>query len=209
MENLNRVNHWEHIYKTKALNEVSWYQPKPETSLSFFTELQVSPEAKILDVGGGDSFLVDYLLDLGYLDLTVLDISATAIERAKSRLGERAKQVKWIVSDILDFVPQEQYDVWHDRAAFHFLTEDKEVEHYVETTAQGIADNGVLILGTFSENGPKKCSGIPIQQYSESSMIDALQTAFSPIRCISVEHPTPFNTVQQFTFCSFRRKSIG
>ncbi len=163
MENLNRLNHWEHIYQTKALNEVSWYQPKPETSLSFFTELQVSPEAKILDVGGGDSFLVDYLLDLGYLDLTVLDISATAIERAKSRLGERAKQVKWIVSDILDFVPQVRYDVWHDRAAFHFLTEEKEVERYVETAAQGIADNGVLILGTFSENGPKKCSGILIQ----------------------------------------------
>src|SRR5690554_3952092 len=117
MENFDRKKHWENIYQTKELNEVSWFQPTPETSLQFFEQFDIPKTAKIIDVGGGDSFLVDHLLDLGYEDITVLDISSVAIERAKNRLGERAKKVTWITSDIVNFVPKEKYDFWHDRAA--------------------------------------------------------------------------------------------
>lgn len=122
MEPFNRKKHWENIYQTKELNEVSWFQPTPETSLSFFKEFKVPLNAKIIDIGGGDSFLVDHLLELGYTDITVLDISSAAIERAKKRLGDKAQRVEWMVADAATFQPTEQYDFWHDRAAFHFLT---------------------------------------------------------------------------------------
>lgn len=205
MENIDRKNHWETIYQTKQLNEVSWFQPTPETSLSFFKTLNIPTAAKIIDIGGGDSFLVDHLLDLGFEDITVLDISKTALERAKNRLGNRANKVKWVVADAATFKPTEQYDFWHDRAAFHFLTNDDEVANYVKTVSQAIAPNGYLIIGTFSEQGPKKCSGIDIKQYSENSLSQLFYTGFKKLNCFTVEHQTPFNTVQQFVFCSFKK----
>lgn len=133
MENFDRKKHWENIYQTKQLNEVSWFEPTPQTSLNFLKEFNVAKTAKIIDIGGGDSFLVDSLLDMGYLDITVLDISSAALERAKKRIGEKANLVKWIVADVAKFEPTEQYDFWHDRAAFHFLTQDKEIETYLKT----------------------------------------------------------------------------
>jgi len=205
MENFDRKKHWENIYQTKQLNEVSWFQPTPETSLEFFREFKVPTTAKVIDVGGGDSFLVDHLLELGYKDVTVLDISAAAIERAKKRLGERAKQVKWIEADAAKFEPTEQYDFWHDRAAFHFLTDEKEVSHYIETAQRGLKPSGVMVMGTFSELGPKKCSGIEIKQYSENTMTERLKSFFEKIRCITIDHKTPFDTMQNFVFCSFRK----
>jgi len=205
MENFDRKKHWENIYQTKELNEVSWFQPTPETSLQFFEQFDIPKTAKIIDVGGGDSFLVDHLLDLGYEDITVLDISSVAIERAKNRLGERAKKVTWITSDIVNFVPKEKYDFWHDRAAFHFLTDEKEISNYIETAHRHIHTNGILVLGTFSEQGPKKCSGIAIKQYSETTMTARLKVGFEKVSCETVDHTTPFDTVQNFVFCSFRR----
>ncbi|MBK8347033.1 MAG: methyltransferase domain-containing protein [Saprospiraceae bacterium] len=209
MENFDRKKHWENIYQTKELKEVSWFQPTPETSLDFFKQLNVPTTAKIIDIGGGDSFLVDHLLDLGYQDISVLDISAAAINKAKQRLGDDAKKVKWIVADAATFKPAEKYDFWHDRAAFHFLTDEQEISNYLETAQENINPTGVLVIGTFSEQGPKKCSGIDIKQYSETTMTERLKKFFEKIKCITVDHNTPFDTIQNFVFCSFRKLQTG
>ncbi len=201
-----RKKHWENIYQTKELNKVSWFQPTPETSLDLIKKTEILKTSKIIDVGGGDSFLVDNLLDLGYQDITVLDISDSAIDRAKKRLGERAKLVKWIVTDITDFNPSEKYDCWHDRAAFHFLTDEKEITQYVKTVSECINKDGNLIIGTFSDKGPEKCSGIPIKQYTENSLEIQLSDTFQKIRCKTIDHLTPFDTIQNFIFCRFKKK---
>lgn len=208
MEHLDRKKHWENIYQTKDLKDVSWYQPTPTTSLDFLKQFNIPTTAKIIDIGGGDSFLVDHLLELGYTDLTVLDISAAALDRAKQRLGDRATKVKWIVADAANFKPTEQYDFWHDRAAFHFLTQEQEITNYIDTIQKSIKPTGVLVIGTFSEQGPKKCSGIEIKQYSETTMTDRLKKFFEKVKCITVDHKTPFDTIQNFIFCSFRRLQI-
>jgi ubiquinone/menaquinone biosynthesis C-methylase UbiE len=205
MENSDRKKHWENIYQTNHLKDVSWYQPTPTTSLDFLKQFNISTTAKIIDIGGGDSFLVDHLLDLGYTDLTVLDISATSLDRAKQRLGDRATKVKWIVADAATFKPTEQYDFWHDRAAFHFLTQDQEITNYIDTIQKSIKPTGILVIGTFSEQGPKKCSGIEIKQYSETTMTDRLKKFFEKVKCITVDHQTPFDTIQNFIFCSFKK----
>ncbi|MFN5346855.1 MAG: class I SAM-dependent methyltransferase, partial [Bacteroidota bacterium] len=189
------------------LKDVSWFQPNPETSLDFFKQFNVPLNATIIDVGGGDSFLVDHLLELGYTDITVLDISESAIERAKGRLGEKANQVKWIIEDAAKFRPMEMYYFWHDRAAFHFLTDENEISNYLETAQQFINPNGVLVIGTFSEKGPTKCSGIEIKQYSENSMTERLKKYFDKVKCITVDHKTPFETIQNFVFCSFKKNT--
>lgn len=144
-------------------------------------------------------------MDLGYLDITVLDISAAAIERVKLRLGVKAEKVKWIVADAAHFIPNEKYDFWHDRAAFHFLTDEKDVKNYIETAHQNINRSGVMVVGTFSEQGPKKCSGIDIQQYSVSSLTGVFSRFFKKLDCITIDHQTPFDTIQNFVFCSFNR----
>ncbi|MCR5862581.1 class I SAM-dependent methyltransferase [Flavobacterium sp. J372] len=204
-EKASTKEHWENIYTTKSLESVSWYQPVPETSLEMITKYAASKDAAIIDMGGGDSFLSDHLLNLGYTDITVLDISEAAIARAKERLGEKADKVKWIVSDAANFLPERKYDIWHDRAAFHFLTAGGDISNYTRSALSGIAPDGMLILGTFSENGPKKCSGIDIRQYSEKSMKAMFQDGFEPIECFASDHRTPFDTVQNFTFCVFRK----
>lgn len=198
--------HWENIYGSKPLEDVSWFQPTPVTSLDFIEGLGMGPNASIIDIGGGDSYLVDYLLDSGYTNLTVLDISKAAIDRAKERLGHLAGKVQWIESDINDFEPTIEYDVWHDRAAFHFLTEGHNIKRYVNMVGRGLRPFGSLIIGTFSENGPAKCSGIAITQYSQESMTSLFTDKFVKIQCTNVDHSTPFGTTQNFTFCSFKRR---
>lgn len=205
MNNFDRKKHWENIYTTKELKDVSWYQPTPSTSLDFLNQFNIGTTAKIIDVGGGDSFLVDNLLDMGYQDITVLDISGASLERAKKRLGNKASKVKWVVADAATFKPTEQYDFWHDRAAFHFLTQDQEINNYIETIRHHLKPTGILIIGTFSEQGPKKCSGIEIKQYSEITMTERLQKFFQKVKCITVDHKTPFDTIQNFIFCSFKK----
>lgn len=205
MENFNRKEHWETIYDTKAPNEVSWYQPIPKTSLDFIQRYAQKDDA-IIDIGGGDGFLVDHLLDLGYNNITVLDISEKAIERAKARLGDKASTVKWIVSDITEFEPNEQYTIWHDRAVFHFLTDSKDIERYQQTVTASIAPKGKKLIGTFSESGPKKCSGIEIKQYSENLLKETFMQDFEPLECFFENHTTPFDTIQNFVFCSFEKK---
>ena len=209
MENFDRKMHWENIYQMKELKAVSWFEPTPTASLNFFKQFNVATTSKVIDIGGGDSFLVDYLLDLGYQDISVLDISAAAIERAKQRLGEQANKVKWIVDDAATFKPTEKYDFWHDRAAFHFLTDEQDISSYLETAQQNINPTGILVIGTFSEQGPKKCSGIDIKQYSETTMTDRLKKLFEKIKCITIDHKTPFDTIQNFVFCSFRKLQVA
>lgn len=205
MNNFERKKHWENIYQAKNFTEVSWYQEKPATSLSFLNEFKVEKTANIIDIGGGDSYFVDHLLDLAYENITVLDISEVALEKAQRRLGQKANKVKWIVADIATFEPTEQYDFWHDRAVFHFLTKENEISDYINATQKGLKSTGVLILGTFSEQGPTKCSGIEIKQYSETSMTERLKAFFDKIKCITVDHITPFSTIQNFIFCSFKK----
>ena len=197
-------NHWETVYETKNPDQVSWTQTKPTTSLDFIHSFGLAKSAKIIDIGGGDSKLVDYLLDEGFEHITVLDISSKALEKAQKRLGDKAKKVNWIVSDITTFEPTTTFDVWHDRAAFHFLTTITQVEKYMTTARNAV--NGYLTIGTFSENGPTKCSGLEIKQYSEANLIATLQEGFDKIRCITEDHTTPFDTKQNFVFCSFKRQ---
>lgn len=198
--------HWERIHRTKGLKEFSWYQAVPEVSLALLEEYDVPASARIIDVGGGDSLLVDHLLDRGFTDITVLDISGTALGKARTRLGDRAPQVHWVESEATRFSTEQPFDVWHDRAVFHFLTDDRDVERYFERVAKHLRSGGLLILGTFSENGPEKCSGIPVKRYNETGMVARLQRICSRIKCLTVDHVTPFNTVQNFLFCAFRKK---
>lgn len=203
---IKRKDHWEKVYQTKQLTEVSWYQPTPKISLDFIKEANLPKDAAIIDVGGGDSFLVDNLLNLGYTDISVLDISEASLDRAKLRLGEKASLVKWIVSDIIEWIPAHKYDFWHDRATFHFLSDEEQVRKYVAIVGDSLKRNGDLVIGTFSENGPKKCSGLEIKQYSEKNMTKTFETSFDQVKCRIEDHPTPFDTVQNFLFCSFKRK---
>jgi 2-polyprenyl-3-methyl-5-hydroxy-6-metoxy-1,4-benzoquinol methylase len=206
METFDRKNHWENIYETKELSTVSWYQPTPHTSLKLVEEAKLPKNAKIIDIGGGDSLLADHLLDLGYSDITVLDISHKAIERAKARLSHKAATVKWIVADASDFESSEKYDFWHDRAAFHFLTKEAEIRNYVENLNQKLSNIGVVAIGTFSENGPKKCSGIEIQQYSETTMKATFAEYFEQQKCFTIDHQTPSGNIQNFVFCTFIKR---
>lgn len=200
-----KKSHWENIYQTRKLTEVSWYQPKPEVSLDYIAELNLNKNARIIDVGGGDSFLVDFLLAEGYTDITVLDISEKALERAKERLGDQAKKVTWIVADVSHFSLNNTYDLWHDRAAFHFLTGEDQIKNYLRTLEKSVAIKGTVILGAFSKKGPEKCSGLPIKQYAVEDMKNLFSSRFNRIACENLDHTTPSGAVQNFTFCRFQK----
>lgn len=200
-----KKQYWENVFATKHETEVSWYQQKPETSINFFVKNNISKNAKIIDSGGGDSCLIDNLLEMGYANLFLLDISENAIERIKNRLGAKAEKVTFIVSDIIDFQPETTFDVWHDRASFHFLTTEDEIATYKELVYNSIAPNGFLFLGTFSENGPLKCSGLEITQYSETKFETIFGSDFEKINSFDENHKTPFNTTQNFIFCEFKK----
>jgi len=196
--------HWEKIYQTKQPNEVSWTEEKPSASLDLIHSFNPSKSAKIIDIGGGDSKLVDYLLAEGYSDLSVLDISEAAIDRAKKRLGKKAKQITWIVQDVLDFKPKEQYAIWHDRAAFHFQTEEKTINSYLNLVSNAVSGN--VIVGTFSTDGPAKCSGLDVKQYDETGMKSQFESrAFKNILCKRENHLTPMGAIQNFVFCLFKK----
>jgi ubiquinone/menaquinone biosynthesis C-methylase UbiE len=198
-------NHWEKIYETKEESDFSWFQPYPKTSIEFINLFGLPKDAKIIDIGGGDSHLVDALLEMGYSNIYVLDISSKAIDRAITRLGSKAKTVEWIVSDVTEFEPTTEFDFWHDRAAFHFLTSEVQIMQYLSIVRKAIKQDGHLVLGTFSESGPTKCSGLEVRQYTETSMSTLFEKDFKRIKCIEENHATPFNTLQNFVFCSFQK----
>ncbi|WP_313113763.1 class I SAM-dependent methyltransferase [Aequorivita sediminis] len=201
---MNKKNHWETVYETKTPEQVSWTQEVPKTSLDFIQSLELKKTTKIIDVGGGDSNLVDHLLNAGFENITVLDISEKALKKAKKRLGKKAEKVTWIISDITEFEPETTYDLWHDRAAFHFLTNAEHIEKYKQTINNSV--NGYLIIATFSQNGPLKCSGLEITQYSEEELSSEFSKNFEKISCLNEDHKTPFDTLQNFTFCSFKKR---
>ena len=171
--------YWDKIYSTKQANQVSQTQQVPKTSLAFIHSFGLPKTANIIDVGGGDSKLVDYLLDEGFENITVLDISAKALEQAKVRLGDKGKIVNWVISDITEFNPSTTFDLWHDRATFHFLTTGEQVTKYMETARKSV--NGYLTIGTFSKNGPEKCSGLNIKHYSEGTLTAELEDGFDKL----------------------------
>lgn len=201
-----RKEHWENVFSTKQETEVSWYEESPKTSLDFIHKLNIDKDAKIIDIGGGDSYLIDALLELGYTNLYLLDISSKAIERIKNRLGVKAAKVTFIVSDILEFKPDTEFDFWHDRASFHFLIDREEISKYAALASSAIAKDGTLVIGTFSDNGPKKCSGLDIMQYNSESLRLVFERVFELTGCFTEDHQTPFNTFQNFLFCIFKRK---
>ena len=197
----NAKSHWEDIYQKKKPNEVSWTQEIPQTSIDFFKSFKLSKDSSIIDIGGGESKLVDYLLRQGYNNITVLDISKKAIEKAKKRIGENSDKVKWIVCDINEFIPENSFDFWHDRAVFHFLTSKKNISNYAKMVSD-YATN--FVVGTFSTDGPTKCSGLDICQYDEMSITKTFETSFfKKVESKRVDHKTPFGTIQNFIFCSF------
>lgn len=207
MELSHSKQHWENVYNTKQLSEVSWYQPVPQASIELLLQGNVKKNGHIIDVGCGDSFFIDYLVQQEYKNIYALDISVTALERMKARLEEKASQVHFIANSVLEFKPEVQYDFWHDRAAFHFLTNEKDIQAYVDLVTHSIVNGGTLAIGTFSLSGPTKCSGLNVRQYSTQSLSTPFSQSFIPVNCYPVEHKTPFGTVQNFTFCLFRKKN--
>lgn len=198
-----RGRHWEGVYREKALETLGWYQPVPTVSLELISQLDLPQDVPLIDVGGGDSYLVDHLLTRGFTDVTVLDISATSLKRAQVRLGSRADRVHWVASDILDFEPQRPYALWHDRAAFHFLTDPAQARAYLDRARRGIRPGGHFIVGTFSENGPATCSGLPVRQYSLAALQEVLAPGFELLRGFNTPHITPSGGVQDYTFGVF------
>lgn len=195
--------HWEKVYENKTPDQMSWTQDEYTSSLQLIQSINADKNSKIIDVGGGDGNFVKRLLELGYQDITVLNISKTGIENAKKNLGEDASKIKWIVSDIKQFQPTETYDIWHDRATFHFLTTEKDIQIYINLLKNNLKGN--LIIGTFSTNGPLKCSGLDITQYSENSMQHLLKNDFEKVECFTEDHTTPFDSTQNFLFCNFKK----
>jgi ubiquinone/menaquinone biosynthesis C-methylase UbiE len=200
-------NYWDDIYRENSEKEVSWFQAIPQKSLELISELGLLPDDRIIDVGGGDSHLVDHLLSKGFTNISVLDISAAALDKAKARLAERSKFVKFIASDITKFKPQETYMLWHDRATFHFLTKLEDVDMYLEIANRAIAPGGYLIVSTFSKTGPDKCSGLLISRYSDGDLKMLFKKYFTNIRCFEDKHKTPWGSSQNFVYCGFKKKS--
>lgn len=199
--------HWEKIFSTKISDTLTWYQNQPKALIECLHSLEFPKDVSIIDIGGGDSLVPDTLLELGYCDITVLDISSKAIQRSKERLGLDGKGIVWLEKDILLFQPLQKYDFWYDRAVFHFLTDRSEIRKYVEICNHSVGKDGYLLLGTFSKNGPKKCSGLEITQYSEIKMMETFRKYFDRVKCFEEEHITPTGATQSFQFCLFRKKA--
>jgi ubiquinone/menaquinone biosynthesis C-methylase UbiE len=206
---MNRKEHWENVYATKDVEQVSWYQEHLENSLQMIVGTGVDKTAAIIDVGGGASTLVDDLLKEGFADVAVLDISTQAIEKTKERLDKQAEKVEWITADITKAVlPENYYDVWHDRAVFHFLTEREDRQKYVELVMKSVKVGGHIIVASFGENGPNKCSGLDVVRYNPDSMHSEFGNDFELVKSLTETHQTPFNTTQEFIYC-YCRKSKG
>ena len=199
----NRKDHWEQVYSQKKSTEVSWYQQHPERSLELIKATGADMSAHIIDIGGGASTLVDYMLDAGYQNLAVLDISHGAIEQARSRLGNRANEVIWIEQDITQFSSDKPFEVWHDRAVFHFLTDVNDRSSYVHTMSSLLKPGSHAIIATFDLNGPEKCSGLDIVRYSPETISAVLGDSFQLVDTSTEEHVTPNGSLQSFVYCQF------
>ncbi|MDR4508375.1 MAG: class I SAM-dependent methyltransferase [Candidatus Brocadiaceae bacterium] len=201
----NRKKHWESIYAQKKPLEVSWYQAEPAVSLEFIASAERDHAAKIIDVGGGASVLVDKLLDKGYRNVTVLDISSKALCHAQERLGKQAENIRWIEADVTEFETSVKYDLWHDRAVFHFLTDAEDRTKYVQRLEETVKPGGHIVIAAFASDGPLKCSGLDVQRYSPEKMKNELGDSFELINSVSEVHVTPWDKEQKFMYCYFKK----
>ena len=202
---IQRENHWQAVYRTKNATEVSWYAPHLDRSIELIREV-AAPGAEIIDVGGGASTLVDDLLAGGFSAITVLDISQAALDIAQHRLGVHGRSVRWIQADITTAdLPAARYDVWHDRAVFHFLTETLDRRAYVETLKRSVKDGGHVVIATFALDGPPRCSGLDVVRYDGAALQRQLGSPFELTRSFEESHATPAGKEQRFNFCRFRK----
>ena len=203
--NTGRRAHWENVYRSKGEREVSWFQERPDISVELIRATGVDHRSAIVDIGGGASRLIDALLDEGFTAITVLDLSESALARSKARLGARGAKVQWIAADVTAWQPAKTFDVWHDRAAFHFLTEAADRDAYAQRVLQAVRPGGNVIIGTFALDGPERCSGLPVVRHDAASLAAVLGPSFAPVESRNEAHNTPFGTVQRFQFSRFRR----
>jgi SAM-dependent methyltransferase len=200
-----RQAHWQKVYSTKSENDVSWFEESPELSLALIEAAHAGRSAAIADIGGGASRLVDELLDRGYSDVTVLDLSERALAVARARLGKRADMVDWVIADVTTWEPRRRYDVWHDRAAFHFLIEPDERAAYVQRVIRALSAGGHVIIGTFAPDGPEICSGLPVFRCDAGMLAEILGQSFQLTDSRRYDHRTPGGAMQRFQFSTFRR----
>jgi 2-polyprenyl-3-methyl-5-hydroxy-6-metoxy-1,4-benzoquinol methylase len=205
----NRKTHWETVYTTKGESEVSWFQDNPALSLALIDLVRPAHDGTIVDIGGGTSRLVDNLLARGFEHVTVLDIAQAALDVAQARLGKRASAVQWIAADVTQWRPAQTFDVWHDRAAFHFLVDAADRAAYVARLKEAVAPGGHVIIATFAIDGPEKCSGLPVNRYDEARLSEELGKGFALIHARRHDHTTPWLSEQRFQFCVFRRTHSG
>lgn len=203
-ERLNLRDHWNRVYQTKGVDEVSWYQAEPRVSLGLIRELAPAPSSRIIDVGGGASFLVDRLIEAGYRDLSVLDLSGRALSIVRTRLGAQAELVEWLEGDVLDVGLPGDYHVWHDRAVFHFLPRPEDRRRYVEQVRRSVRPAGHVVVATFSEGGPMKCSGLDVMRYDPEALRREFGEGFELVKSQSEAHRTPTGSAQSFVYCVFR-----
>lgn len=203
-------SHWEKVYQTKHPTEVSWYRPHLDVSLQLIEDAARDRDARVIDVGGGESTLVDDLLARGYRDLSVLDVSSTALAVAKERLGDKADKIRWLCGDVTTFAfSRQHYDVWHDRAVFHFLTDVKDRAAYVRQVAQAVRPGGHVVVATFGPEGPTKCSGLDVVRYDPSALHEEFGPCFKLMKHRTELHRTPAGSIQQFTYCYCNISSGG
>jgi len=202
---MNRTEHWNTVHTTKAPDDVSWHQVRPEVSLNLIERAGIAKDAGIIDVGGGALTLVDHLLEAGYSRLAVLDISPAALEHARTRLGDKAARVQWMVADVTEFAPPRSFALWHDRAVFHFLTDAADRRKYVEALRRTVPPGGYMIIATFAPHGPKKCSGLEVCRHDAASVGAELGTEFELLEQVGETHRTPWDTEQAFGYYRFRR----
>lgn len=205
MSDIARQAHWENVYTTKGEKEVSWFQENPAPSLDLIALTGLSEDAAIIDIGGGASRLVDDLLTRKFRRLTVLDLSEAALATARKRLGDRGADVRWVIADVTKWEPTQTYDLWHDRAAFHFLTDQADQSAYVDRLKKALRPGGYVIIGTFAPDGPERCSGLPIMRHDATTLAAILGRDFVLIDTRRHDHATPWGAVQRFQFSTFRR----
>jgi len=201
--------HWEEVYRERQPQQVSWYEPAPDTSLALIKQAGLSGEAPIIDVGAGTSALAGRLLEAGYSDVTVADISAVALARAKAALGDAASRVTWICADVRTHGFAGRYQLWHDRAVFHFMVQPEDRDRYLAVLRRTLDPAGHLILATFGPDGPTQCSGLAVTRYSEQALLALMGTEFTLLSARLVEHRTPSGASQQFLYTHWRREPTG
>lgn len=205
MSHSDRDKHWEAVYREKSPDSVSWFQDTPVPTLNALDQFGADKRSALIDIGGGASALVDSLFERGWRDLTVLDIAASALDAAKLRLGALSDLVQWEVADITNWRPTRTFDVWHDRAVFHFLTETRQRQAYRRALLDGLAEHGLVIMATFAPDGPEQCSGLPVQRYDTETLAKELGAELKPIANWREQHVTPWGSNQAFNWCVFRK----